>query len=152
MTYLLIIFVIALALAPLAQVLPSKYQRRIARLREFAALRGMFVEFRTVPGSSTVRRSESGYQRGKTIYYGLRIPARGCEVEQTIAWIYEGSGWRGIPRKTPVPALLCELPDGIFAVSIDRGSCGVYWQEAGEEADIERIHQVLCELQGYFKS
>ena len=38
MTYLLIIFVIALALAPLSHFVPSKRQREIARLREYAAV------------------------------------------------------------------------------------------------------------------
>ena len=152
MTYLLIIFIIALALAPLAQVLPSKYQRRIARMREFAALQGMFVEFRTVPESPMVRRTESGYQRGKIIYYGLRVPARSCEVEQPLAWVHGQDGWNSLPRRAEVPPVLNGLPTGIIAVGIDQGSCGVFWQEAGDEADIERIYRVLCELQDHFKN
>ncbi len=152
MTYLLIIFVIALALAPLAQVLPSKYQRRIARMREFAALQGMFVEFRTVPESPRVRTVESGYQKGKTIYYGLRIPARGCEVEQPLAWVHGEEGWHSLPRRVKVPSVLSDLPSGIIAVGIDHGSCGIFWQEAGDEADIERIYRVLCGLQDHFKN
>jgi len=49
-TYLLIIFVIALALAPLSHFVPSKRQRKVVCLREYAAVHGLFVEFRTLPG------------------------------------------------------------------------------------------------------
>ncbi len=55
MTYLLIIFVIAVALAPLSHFVPSKRQRQIARMREYAAVHGLFVEFRGVPGRDRVR-------------------------------------------------------------------------------------------------
>jgi len=121
-------------------------------MREFAALQGMFVEFRTVPESPVTHRGVTGYQRGKTIYYGLRIPARGCVVNQPLAWVFEDDNWRGLQRRVPVPPALVELPAEISAVSIDQGSCGVYWQEAGEEVDIERIHGVLNALQEHFKN
>ena len=49
LTYFLIIFVIAVALAPLGHFLPSKRQRKVARMREYAAVHGMFVEFRALP-------------------------------------------------------------------------------------------------------
>ena len=51
MKYLLILFIIALALAPLTHFLPSKRQRKVAGLREYAAVHGLFVEFRKLPGS-----------------------------------------------------------------------------------------------------
>ncbi len=46
LTYFIIIFVVALALAPLSHFLPSKRQRKVAGMREYAAVHGMFVEFR----------------------------------------------------------------------------------------------------------
>ena len=49
LTFLLIVFVIALALAPLGHFVPSKRQRAIARMREYAAVHGLFVEFRDLP-------------------------------------------------------------------------------------------------------
>jgi len=141
--YLLIIFVIALALAPLLQVVPSKYQRRIARLREFAALQGMFVEFRSVPEGTLSVAKISGHSPGKTIYYGLRIPATGRMDRPRAAWVCSELGWRSLPRGGPVPVVLETLPSGVFAASTDEGSCGIYWQEAGEEPEIKQIYQVL---------
>ena len=58
MKYFLILFVLALAIAPLTHFLPSKRQRQIARMREYAALHGMFVEFRKLEGVTGVLISE----------------------------------------------------------------------------------------------
>ena len=74
--YLLIVFVIALALAPLSHFVPSKRQRHIARLREYAAVHGLFVEFRSLPGTARERAD------GHTIDHvdfggGLGIPCQG---------------------------------------------------------------------------
>ena len=68
--YLLIVFVIALALAPLSHFVPSKRQRHIARLREYAAVHGLFVEFRSLPGTARERAD------GHTIYYA-GLPCQG---------------------------------------------------------------------------
>jgi hypothetical protein len=141
--YLLIIFVLALALAPLLHVVPSKYQRRVARLREFAAVNGMFVEFRHIPEGALSAAESAGHQPGRTIYYGLRIPASGRMERRRRAWVYGEEGWRSMPRGRSVPAPLADLPEGVFSVSIDEESCGIYWQESGEEAEIEKIYGVL---------
>ena len=73
MKYLLIVFIIFLALAPLSHFVPSKRQRKIARLREYAAVHGLFVEFRHLPGSS--REGSPARASGQQIiYYGKRLP------------------------------------------------------------------------------
>jgi hypothetical protein len=141
--YLLIIFVLALALAPLLHVVPSKYQRRVARLREFAAVNGLFVEFRHIPEGALSAAERAGHQPGRTIYYGLRIPASGRMERSRQAWVYGEEGWRSMPRGGSVPPPLADLPEGVFSASIDEGSCGIYWQESGEEAEIEQIYGVL---------
>lgn len=146
MIYLLIIFVLALALAPLLHVVPSKYQRRVARLREFAALQGLFVEFRSVPDGTLTAAESLGHSPGKTIYYGLRIPATGRMDRPRAAWVNSDQGWRSLPRGGVVPSALEELPRTVFAASSDEGSCGIYWQEGGEEAEIRQIQQVLNRL------
>jgi len=144
--YLLIIFVIALALAPLLHVVPSKYQRRVARLREFAALQGLFVEFRSVPDGTLTVAESAGHSPGKTIYYGLRFPTTGRMDRPRAAWVYSEQGWRSLPRGGAVPIVLEGLPSAVFAASRDEGSCGIYWQERGEEPEIRQIHQVLNRL------
>ena len=137
MTYLLIIFVIALALAPLSHFVPSKRQRHIARLREYAAVHGLFVEFRSLPGTARERAD------GHTIYYGKRLPASRAREASHRAWLRDGSAWRALERRGEVPAVLHQFPPQILAASADEHSCGVYWQESGEVEIVEQIRQVL---------
>lgn len=144
--YLLIIFVLALALAPLLHVVPSKYQRRVARLRELAALQGLFVEFRSMPDGALSAAESAQHSPGKTIYYGLRIPASGTMDRPRAAWVKSDLGWRSLPRGGVVPAALADLPRAVFAASCDEGSWGIYWQEDGEEPEIRKICGVLNDL------
>jgi len=142
-TYLLIIFIIALALAPLSHFVPSKRQRKVARLREYAAVHGLFVEFRTLPGAKSGRQPPKLAAGGDIIYYGRRLPPRRGEPVVRGSWIAGEEGWRGVDRRTPVPDLLQQLPVGILAASVDEASCGIYWQESGSEEVVERIREVL---------
>ncbi len=146
MIYLLIIFIVVLAMAPLLHFAPSKHQRRVARLREFAALQGLFVEFRPIPQATLSSAELSNHAPGRTIYYVLRIPAVGRVRPEKAAWLNGDQGWRSIPRGRPVPAPFENLPREIFAASVDEGSWGVYWQEDGDEAEIALIHSVLASL------
>ena len=143
LTYLLIIFVIALALAPLSHFVPSKRQRAIAKMREYAAVQGLFVEFRQVPGREQGRMRTRDGGGKNTIYYGKRLPPAKEKREQTRAWLYENDTWTGLERRLPVPDALAHLPVSVLAASVDEGSCGIYWQEAGAVADVEQIRQVL---------
>jgi len=150
-TYLLIAFVIAMALAPLTHFVPGKRQRQVMHLREFAALQGLFVEFREVPTLGSAPRYRLPRQSGSTIYYGKRMPAAGRRREgRHGVWLHGAQGWQGKRAVTPVPAPLQTLPSGVLAASLDENSCGIYWLETGGEAEIEQIHQVLCELSEQF--
>ncbi len=143
MKYLLIAFVVFLALAPLSNFVPSKRQRLVAKLREYAAVNGLFVEFRPPPGQS----AEGGYVpgRGGLIYYGRRIPpGKGAPVGRG-AWVREEEGWRSRERPAPVPPPLAELPPGIDQATLDEGSCGVFWNEEGDVETVEIIRQVLMD-------
>lgn len=145
-TYLVIFAVLAVALAPLIHVMPSKAQRRVAHLREFAALQGMFVEFRAAPEGVLSAWESSHFLKGRTIYYGLRFAATKRQRHEKRAWVWGEDGWRSLPRGEGVPASLTKLPAEIFAASIDQGSCGIYWQERGGDAEIKQIKQALCAL------
>lgn len=142
MKYLLILFVIALALAPLTHFLPSKRQRKIAGLREYAAVHGLFVEFRKLPGSET-KAVQARTPRGDIIYYGKRLapPRRG--KDRSGRWVRDSVGWVRLDRGEPFPEALAELPEVILAASVDGGSCGIYWQESGSEQEVEQIRQAL---------
>lgn len=143
MTYLLIILVIAVALAPLSHFIPSKRQREVARMREYAAINGLFVEFRGVPGRDRVRTSDRDRAGRDTIYYGKRIPAAKTRTRKTQAWRFENGSWTALERRVELPAVLASLPAEVLAASVDEGSCGVYWQEAGGVEKVQLIREVL---------
>lgn len=143
MTYLLIIFVIAIALAPLSHFVPSKRQRAIARMREYAAVHGLFVEFREVPGRELGRFRQRNSAGRETIYYGKRLPPARDKGDKARAWLRENDEWVGLERRMAVPPALARLPAEVLAAGVDSGSCGIYWQESGAVEDVEQIRQVL---------
>ena len=82
MKYVLILFVIALALAPLSHFYPSKRQRLVARMREYAAVHGLFVEFRDLPARG---EPVPGERRAQVIYYiAENLSARAEEFTRRI--------------------------------------------------------------------
>lgn len=138
MTYLLILFVVALALAPLSHFLPSKSQRKTARLRGYAALSGLFVEFRDVPGAALARRPPA-----PVIYYGKRLrPARGKPAD-ACAWVFSNHGWQSVGSRRATPDALDHLVVDVLAVGADEFSCGIYWTESAGEDAIDQIVEFL---------
>lgn len=140
LSYLIIVLVIAVALAPLSHFIPSKSQRKVARLREYAALNGLYVEFRDIPRAG--RAAPSGQTRN-TIYYGKRVVARRGGPEKGLAWLHSDQGWAALSRHDAVLPELSALPEGVLAASADLDSCGIYWNETGDEAQIDQICQAL---------
>ena len=105
-------------------------------MREAAALSGLYVEYRELPG----KRLDNDYRTGELIYYGKRLPSRLAGAVHPHYWIREADGeWRGENWRLPLPVCLDSLPAGIVAVGIDRVSCGVYWVESDSLEDVEQI-------------
>ncbi|MEM8661861.1 MAG: hypothetical protein AAGF35_13330 [Pseudomonadota bacterium] len=136
MTYLWIFLVIAIALAPLTHFIPSKRQRAVARMREHAAINGLFVEFRRAPGAAQS-------DQARTLYYGMRLPPTRGEERPTHAWLHKSEEWKGLNHRLEAPPAFRVLPTQITAASIDEASCGVYWQEEGDIDEVELIVDAL---------
>jgi hypothetical protein len=139
--------IIAVALAPLLHFIPSKRQQKQAGMREAAALAGLFVEFRDLPGSARERAAQ-GDRREQTIYYGKRLRASRGEARSQCAWRPQNGRWEGVELRNVAPALLAQLPAGILAASVDEGSCGVYWEEQGDKESVARIAEILHRWEG----
>lgn len=152
LTFLLIMAVVALAIAPLIHFLPSKRQRTVTGLREYAAVHGLFVEFRHAPTRVTLSaptRAAISAPIRDVIYYGKRLPTSRSGTVESAAWTKDQEGWRSVGRRLPAPAPLEELCVGVIAASVDQFSCGVYWRETEGEEGVEQIRQILerwCEL------
>ena len=151
MVYGLIIFVVFLALAPLWHFMPTRRQRAQARMREAAALAGLFVEYRDLPMPQRYLERMPATDR-QLLYYGCRVrPAKGRE-RHAGAWWRSNDGWTAGPVRDAPPAVAAQMPASVSALSVDNSSCGCYWQERGDVATVATIAQLLTrwaeELEG----
>ena len=136
MTYLLIIFLIFVALAPLLSMMPSRRQRDLAGLRQAAASSGLYVK---------LEREDEKEQ----VFYGCRRQ-RGDTAALPAALHRQGEGWvqeRGAWPPERI-ALLSELPPGADRVREDREGIGLYWDEQGNREDVQEFARVLRGLLG----
>ena len=141
-TWLIIFGVVAVALAPLTHFMPTKRQRAVASMREYAAVNGLFVEFRKFPGGDE-RPWPAERPSGDVIYYGKRLPAKGRRDSVSANWRRDKQGWCSVGNYAAVPEYLEELGPEILGASRDDSSCGVYWVESGGESGVEQIRGAL---------
>lgn len=143
MAYLIIGVVVVLALAPLWHMMPSPGQRRVAKLREVAALAGLFVEFRDLPVSPE-RLARLATSERQVLYYGVRLPASRGEPRKSVQWErVSGPDWRSTDRKFLLPNEVAALPPAVLAVGVSEASCGLYWREEGTPEEVGDFAVVL---------
>ena len=141
---LIILAVVLVAVAPLLSFLPGKRQRQRARLREAAALAGLFVEFRDLPIPENRRRRLSAAER-QVLFYGCRFGVSLRAPPPACAWYREGDEWRSRPLRRPAPGWLSEAPAPVLAASVNAESCGFYWrEEGGEDLVRELAHRLMA--------
>jgi hypothetical protein len=136
-TYLWIALVVMVALSPLISMRPTRRQRLIADLRQQAAICGVNVQLRALPGSP---------EGGELLPYYGRLRQRGDRpVTANAVYRREGEAWRASAGDTPeqLRVLFAELPMGVSHVCENLQGVGVFWDERGEEADVRRIDEVL---------
>jgi len=145
--YGIIVLIVLLALAPLWHFMPTKRQRRQAQLRESAALAGLFVEFRDLPlGPERLARLSASERQ--VLYYGLRLPASRKSTRERQAWYREQGQWSSRPGRLTPPPITAKLPDSILALGVSEESCGVFWQEQGDESLVAEIAVLLEQWKG----
>ncbi len=137
MKFLLIVVVVFIALAPLWHFLPNKRQRQLMALRESAGRKGLVVEFRPRPPSIREREGEP------LMYYGRRLPLSPADNVESMAWVRDQWGWRGLERPSDPPPFFSKLPDSVILAVLNRGGYGVYWDEWGGEETLAEIVGVL---------
>ena len=147
MSYLIILVVIALALAPVLALKPSRRQRLQAHLRDRARELGLQVQVCTLPQThrQEVRREDS--QTG-VVYRLLWRHPEGKYRQFT--WLLHRLETE--PDKTPpgilqaMRAALEQLPEAVLAVEFTNSGVAVYWDEAGDEQTVAAIAEQLNTL------
>ncbi len=136
MTWLLIVFIVFVALAPLISLMPTRRQKRLAAIRQAAAVAGLQVQLLEPPGPGVDKRLSA--------CYGLRAQHR-QRLGLTGNFVSEGDGWRNLDRRGS--PLLSELaagfPSGVSHLVLRPDSVMAFWDERGEVAEVETIKQAL---------
>jgi len=142
-TYLISILIMAVAVAPLASALPSKAQRREAQLRSYASSLGLSIKLDPIPDiPARFRFSPSP----NLVAYRLRdASVRDGLKEQLLLLRVEGQ-WIDISTESPVKLPVDDGPSGAEIASVNRGVATVFWNERGDKADVDRLHQLLRDL------
>lgn len=141
MAYWIIAGVLLVALAPLQHFWPSKRQRRLAGLREHAALSGLYVELRKLPIHRKVQIRISEDDARFWVFYGLRVAPK--QTPAVGSWLRSESQWVQLTGDGDLPSSLQELPEGCDIVSITPGSIGFFWAEKGDSATIDQASECL---------
>lgn len=147
MGYGIIVVVLLLALAPLWHFVPTKRQKHQASLRECAALSGLFVEFRDLPLGPERLARLSATER-QVLYYGLRLPASRKSPRERRAWFREQGDWQSRPARQQPPKIAAKLPDVVLAIAVSEESCGIFWQERGDDNLVREIAVLLEQWKG----
>lgn len=135
-TWLLIIFIVFLALSPLLALLPSRRQRQVARLRQMAALAGLRVQLCVPPGAAG--------EQGLVACYSLPVAAGQC-LRVVGGYRNNGGEWQHLdPLSEALPArMLANLPGGVSHLLLAPEQVAAFWDERGSNEDIQRIKQAL---------
>lgn len=140
--YLLILFIIMIALSPLLSMMPTRRQRKIADLRQRAAVCGLAVQLRDAPEALRMDTACAFYQRRRE-----RDEPR---LERPVLCLYIDDQWRQEQGSVNPArrALLDALPKGVLAVVGEPTGVGAFWLESGEVDDVDTIKRVLGEWVG----
>ena len=151
---LLVIGAVSLALAPVYWMLPSPRQRQLARLRSHALSLGLRPEQQPLP---RVLRA-AGYAEDMVRYrWATPLPewpddgprwlafidaASGGKQERRLVWL-RSRGYSAGPDTLLVALEETDIAGGPVAVEAGPGGVGVYWHEAGDCDQVDRLFSLL---------
>ncbi len=145
-----IVLAVSLAIAPIYWMRPSPRQRQLARLRDYALKLGLRPEITTVPAAMQQagypakamkyqwHRPEGDWPREGGTWLALLQPAN--SPEQQFSW--PGRGDLAGPDVLLEP-LLESPPESLLAIEASPSGLGFYWHEAGDNARVDQLFQLL---------
>lgn len=159
MLWLLIAFLLVVAISPLMMMRQSPRQRRVSALRDAALHCGVKVSLVARPDGRGSGSHGSGGQQYARYWVALAEPQQGRgAVLQRIddnGWesAYPGWVWRDKAadrrQDRELAQLIEALPDGVLALGWDSGSVGLVWDERGEVTDVAPLCAQLALLKSW---
>jgi hypothetical protein len=152
MTWLVIIFAIAVVLSPLMWFKQSPRQKRISQLRSAAAGLNLQVslhrrpEARETEGalSSVCYKIRCGQESSHSAWVLHRFSTRG--------WASDWKGWQWFNHQADgswsdvVEDIVKDMPEGVSAIIMQSTSVGMIWDERGDEEQLGQIAKKLMQL------
>ena len=152
MTWLVIIFAIAVVLSPLMWFKQSPRQKRISQLRSAAAGLNLQVslhrrpEARETEGalSSVCYKIRCGQESPHSAWVLHRFSTRG--------WASHWEGWQWFNHQADgswsdvVEDIVKDMPEGVSAIIMQSTSVGMIWDERGDEEQLGQIAKKLMQL------
>jgi len=140
LVYALIFLGLAVAIAPLVSVMPSKAQRRKAALRDRARELGLRVSLRPLPDVPPRFRF---VPEGELVSYERLLPKSLHQSARCLRYVKCGGEWLPISRETEPPDWLALLPDSVALVELSEAAISIFWDENGAIEDLEYISQAI---------
>lgn len=140
MVYVLIVLGLAVVIAPLMSVMPSKAQRQKAALRDEARSCALRVSLRPLPAiPARFRFTPDGelacYER--RLQGGLQPPGRGED------FVYAGGVWSPTKGVASAPVWLASLPLGAVFVALSEHTVSIFWDEKEGSEGLLKIKQAI---------
>ena len=152
MTWLVIIFAIAMVLSPLMWFKQSPRQKRISQLRSAAANLNLQISLHQRPEA---RESEDALS---TVCYKIRCGQEPSHSDWVLhrfsqrGWTSDWEGWQWFNKQADgswcdlVEDIVKDMPDGVSAIIMQSNSVGMIWDERGDEEQLGQIAKKLVQL------
>lgn len=139
--FLLIVFVVMVALSPLLSMMPSRQQRRLAGLREQAAALGLSIQLLDLPTLAGSEPLQPFYRRQRR-EQEPRGEDRQMFLRRESRWVLNS---RTVSAAQNVR--LAQFPASVRGLMIDTDGAGVFWDESGDLQELEAIYDLLARWQ-----
>ncbi len=140
MVYVLIVLGLAVVVAPLMSVMPSKAQRQKAALRDEARHCDLRVSMRPLPAIPARFRFAPD---SELACYERRLPTGVQPSGSTENFVYAGGVWSPTKGVAAAPAWLVDLPLGAVFVELAEHTVSIFWDEKEGSEGLLKIKQAI---------
>lgn len=140
MVYALIFLGLAVVVAPLVSVMPSKAQRQKAALRDRARELGLRVSVRPAPEVPARFRFVPD---GELVSYERLLEKALHQPERSLRYLWCDGGWQPTRGESEPPQWLALLPVGAQLVELSERAVSIFWNERGAVEDLECMRQAI---------
>ena len=140
MVYLLILLGLAVVIAPLMSVMPSKAQRAKAELRDQSREHNLRVSLRPLPTIPARFRFET---EAELACYERRLSGAQQKPSREARYLWVDAKWWPTTGIEEVPEWLHELPAGAVYVECRYESISIFWDEKAGPEGLSKICQAI---------